>query len=75
MALTLTLLGAIRVFDIVWLTTKGGPGTSTITPTVVLYKRAFSNPDVGAACAIGVVLAVVALIVSLAVVKLSEGDD
>ncbi|MBI0375750.1 sugar ABC transporter permease [Streptomyces albiflaviniger] len=74
-ALTLTLLGAIRVFDIVWLTTKGGPGTSTITPTVVLYKRAFSNPDVGAACAIGVVLAVVALIVSLAVVKLSEGDD
>ncbi|MGV9850278.1 carbohydrate ABC transporter permease [Streptomyces sp. NPDC003442] len=74
-ALTLTLLGAIRVFDIVWLTTKGGPGTSTITPTVVLYKRAFSNPDVGAACAIGVVLAVVALIVSLAVVKLSESDD
>ncbi|MFE2447881.1 carbohydrate ABC transporter permease [Streptomyces melanosporofaciens] len=74
-ALTLTLLGAIRVFDIVWLTTKGGPGTSTITPSVVLYKRAFSNPDVGAACAIGVVLAVVALIVSLAVVKLSEGDD
>lgn len=74
-ALTLTLLGAIRVFDIVWLTTKGGPGTSTITPTVVLYKRAFSNPDVGAACAIGVVLAVVSLIVSLVVVKLSEGDD
>lgn len=74
-ALTLTLLGAIRVFDIVWLTTKGGPGTSTITPTVVLYQRAFANPDVGAACAIGVVLAVVSLVVSLVVVKLSEGDD
>ncbi|WP_234314664.1 carbohydrate ABC transporter permease [Streptomyces sp. NRRL F-5135] len=73
--LTLTLLGAIRVFDIVWLTTRGGPGTSTITPTVVLYQRAFANPDVGAACAIGVVLALVALIVSLVVVKLSEGDD
>ncbi|MFF0223511.1 carbohydrate ABC transporter permease [Streptomyces sp. NPDC004629] len=73
--LTLTLLGAIRVFDIVWLTTKGGPGTSTITPTVVLYQRAFTNPDVGAACAIGVVLALVSLIVSLVVVKLSEGDD
>jgi raffinose/stachyose/melibiose transport system permease protein len=72
--LTLTMLGAIRVFDIVWLTTKGGPGTSTITPTVVLYQRAFANPDVGAACAIGVVLAVVSLIVSLVVVKISEGD-
>ncbi|MGW3954234.1 carbohydrate ABC transporter permease [Streptomyces sp. NPDC004752] len=73
--LTLTLLAAIRVFDIVWLTTKGGPGTSTITPTVVLYQRAFTNPDVGAACAIGVVLAVVSMIVSLVVVKISEGDD
>ncbi|MFF4258682.1 carbohydrate ABC transporter permease [Streptomyces sp. NPDC001663] len=73
--LTLTLLGAIRVFDIVWLTTKGGPGTSTITPSVVLYQRAFTNPDVGAACAIGVVLALVSLTVSLIVVKLSEGDD
>lgn len=73
--LTLTLLGAIRVFDIVWLTTRGGPGTSTITPTVVLYERAFTNPDVGAACAIGVVLALVALVVSLVVVKLAEGDD
>ncbi|MEU1342241.1 sugar ABC transporter permease [Streptomyces sp. NPDC005827] len=73
--LTLTLLGAIRVFDIVWLTTKGGPGTSTITPTVVLYQRAFTNPDVGAACAIGVVLALVSLTVSLVVVKLTEGDD
>jgi raffinose/stachyose/melibiose transport system permease protein len=73
--LTLTMLGAIRVFDIVWLTTKGGPGTSTITPTVVLYQRAFANPDVGAACAIGVVLALVSLIVSLVVVKISEGDN
>ncbi|MGI5518684.1 carbohydrate ABC transporter permease [Streptomyces sp. CA-106131] len=73
--LTLTVLGAIRVFDIVWLTTKGGPGTSTITPTVLLYQRAFANPDIGAASAIGVVLALVSLIVSLVVVRLSEGDD
>ena len=73
--LTLTLIGAMRVFDVVWLTTKGGPGTSTITPTVVLYQRAFANPDIGAACAIGVVLAALALVVSLVVVKISEGDN
>jgi raffinose/stachyose/melibiose transport system permease protein len=71
---TLTVLGAIRVFDIVWLTTRGGPGTSTITPTIVLYQRAFANPDVGAAAAIGVVLAIVSLIVALIVVRLSEDD-
>jgi raffinose/stachyose/melibiose transport system permease protein len=71
---TLTVLGAIRVFDIVWLTTRGGPGTSTITPTIVLYQRAFANPDVGAAAAIGVVLAVVSLVIALVVVRLSEDD-
>ncbi len=71
-ALTLSALGALRVFDIVWLTTRGGPGTSTITPTIILYERAFTNPDIGAASAIGVILAVVSLAVALCVVKLSE---
>ncbi len=72
---TLTMLGAIRVFDIVWLTTRGGPGTSTITPTVVMYQRAFANPDVGAASAIGVVLALVSLVIALIVVRLSEDGN
>lgn len=71
-ALTLSALGALRVFDIVWLTTRGGPGISTVTPTIILYERAFSHPAIGAASAIGVVLAVVSLVVALCVVKLSE---
>ncbi|MEU6717841.1 sugar ABC transporter permease [Nonomuraea sp. NPDC046802] len=74
-AVTLTVLGAIRVFDIVWLTTRGGPGTSTITPTIVMYQRAFANPDVGAASAIGVVLALVSLVIALVVVRLSENGN
>lgn len=71
--LTLTMLGAIRVFDIVWLTTQGGPGISTITPTVVLYERAFANPDIGSAAAIGVVLAAVSLVIVLVIVRVAEG--
>lgn len=70
--LTLTTLGAIRVFDIVWLTTHGGPGTSTVTPTTVLYERAFANPDIGTAAAVGVVIALVSLAVSMAILRLSE---
>lgn len=71
--LALTMIGAIRLFDLVWLTTKGGPGISTITPTVVLYERAFANPDVGSAAAIGVVMSLVSLLVVLVIVKLAEG--
>ncbi|HEY8302582.1 MAG TPA: sugar ABC transporter permease [Jatrophihabitans sp.] len=73
--LTLTLVGAIRVFDIVWLTTRGGPGTSTVTPTIVLYERAFSNPDIGSAAAIGVILSVLALLVTLVIVKVAGERD
>jgi raffinose/stachyose/melibiose transport system permease protein len=71
--LALTMIGAIRLFDLVWLTTKGGPGISTITPTVVLYERAFANPDVGSAAAIGVVMSAVSLLVVLVIVKVAEG--
>jgi raffinose/stachyose/melibiose transport system permease protein len=71
--LALTMIGAIRLFDLVWLTTKGGPGISTITPTVVLYERAFANPDVGSAAAIGVVMSVVSLVIVLVIVKVAEG--
>jgi raffinose/stachyose/melibiose transport system permease protein len=71
--LAITMIGAIRLFDIVWLTTKGGPGISTITPTVVLYERAFANPDVGSAAAIGVVMSLVSLAIVLVIVKIAEG--
>jgi len=71
--LALTMIGAIRLFDLVWLTTKGGPGISTITPTVVLYERAFANPNVGSAAAIGVVMSLVSLVVVLVIVKVAEG--
>jgi raffinose/stachyose/melibiose transport system permease protein len=71
--LTLTMVAAIRVFDIIWLTTRGGPGISTISPTMVLYQRAFANPDIGSAAAIGVVLAAASLVVVLVIVRVAEG--
>lgn len=71
-ALTLTITGALRTFDLVWITTQGGPGTSTTTPALLLYQKAFLNPDVGMAAAIGIVLAVVCLLVALVINRLSE---
>ncbi len=74
-ALTLTVTGALRTFDLVWLTTRGGPGTSTITPSFLLYTKAFSVGDVGAAAAIGVVMAVTCLLVALVIVRLVERES
>lgn len=71
-ALTLTVTGALRTFDLVWLTTRGGPGTSTITPSFLLYTKAFAVGDVGAAAAIGVVLTIACLLISLLIIRLLE---
>jgi len=74
-ALTLSITGALRAFDLVWVTTQGGPGTSTTTPALLLYRKAFLNPDVGMAAAIGIVLAIVCLLVALVITKISEESD
>jgi raffinose/stachyose/melibiose transport system permease protein len=56
-ALTLTTIAALRNFDLVYLTTGGGPGTSTSVPAFEVYNRAFRGGDVGTAAAIGVTVA------------------
>ncbi|MHA7170987.1 carbohydrate ABC transporter permease [Arthrobacter bambusae] len=73
-ALTLTVTAALRAFDLIWITTRGGPGTSTQTPAVALYKAAFVNPNVGQAAAIGVVMAILCLAIALAITRVSEKE-
>jgi len=73
-ALTLTVTGALRTFDLVWITTRGGPGTSTLTPAVALYKAAFQNPQVGLAAAIGIVMAVLCLLIAILIGRIAERD-
>lgn len=73
-ALTLTITGALRTFDLVWITTRGGPGNSTLTPAVALYRAAFENPQIGLAAAIGIVMAVVCLLIALGIQRIAERD-
>jgi raffinose/stachyose/melibiose transport system permease protein len=55
-ALTITVIAALRSFDLVYVMTNGGPNNATKVPAVYLYQRAFQNGEVGAACAVAVVL-------------------
>lgn len=73
-ALTLTITGALRTFDLVWVTTKGGPGTATLTPAVALYRAAFVNPQVGRAAAIGIVMALLCLAIALIITRVAERE-
>ena len=46
-ALTLTIIAALKTFDLVYVTTNGGPGTSTSVPSFEVYRRAFQMGEVG----------------------------
>jgi multiple sugar transport system permease protein/raffinose/stachyose/melibiose transport system permease protein len=66
--LTLSLIGKMKVFDLVWIMTQGGPLWSTETVSTYFYKRAFnwSTFDLGYPSAIAVVWFVVVLTFVLA---------
>jgi ABC-type sugar transport system permease subunit len=63
-ALVLTVTNALRNFDIVWNTTSGGPGTSTLVPSYLIYEGAFITRKVGFAAAASVVLTLLILAIT-----------
>jgi len=73
-ALTVTTIGALRSFDLVYVATRGGPGFSTRVPAVYLFLRAFSENQVGSAAAIGIVLAIIIFIVVYLILRLAETE-
>lgn len=61
--LVLSFIGKMKIFDLVWITTKGGPLWSTETVSTYVYKRAFewSTFDLGYPSAIASVWFVIVL--------------
>ena len=73
-ALTLTTIMALRTFDLIYVSTSGGPGTSTTVPSVLVYQNAFVNGRVGLAAAVAVVLTALIFVVAFAITRLVDRD-
>lgn len=74
-ALVLTTTYALRNFDVVWNTTNGGPGNTTIMPSVIIYKAAFNTRDYGMAAAVSVLLTVMILAVTALILFLLRDKE
>lgn len=61
----LGIIGSLKTFDIVFLLTGGGPGRSTEFLTTFLYRKAFDEYNGGQAAAIGMIILVIALVLSV----------
>ena len=72
--LTVTVIAALAAFDIVYVSTGGGPGGSTAVPGIQIYFLAFLERQVGLASALAVVLIVLVLLVILPIQRLTRGS-
>ena len=71
-ALTLTTIYALRNFDLVYITTRGGPGDATSVPAFQVYSRAFESGQVGSAAALGLCLTAVIFAITFGVNRVAE---
>jgi len=68
-ALITTIIAALRVFDLVYVTTRGGPGDSTLVTGFLVYRAAFQQNRIGYAAAIATVMTIVIFTISLIVLR------
>ncbi|KOG10668.1 MULTISPECIES: carbohydrate ABC transporter permease [Streptomyces] len=61
----LSVIGAIQLFDLVWVMTAGGPNHSSETMAISMFQFGFKRYQVGYASAISVVLFMISLVFSL----------
>ena len=74
-ALVLTIIAALKTFDLVYMTTSGGPGNSTTVPSYEVYFRAFDLREVGSASAVAIVLTVLIFAINVGVTRIGERES
>jgi len=70
--LTVTVIAALAAFDIVYVSTAGGPGNSTAVPGIQIYILAFTQRAVGLASALAVLLMLLVIVVIIPIQRLSR---
>ncbi|SDJ56747.1 carbohydrate ABC transporter permease [Streptomyces indicus] len=62
----LSVIGAIQLFDLVWVTTQGGPDHHSETMAVTLFQFGFKRYQIGYASAISIAMFLISLVFALA---------
>ena len=62
----LSIIGAIQLFDLVWVMTGGGPIDASNTMAVYMINHGFKRFEFGYASAVAVIMLVISLVIALA---------
>ncbi|MEW1843555.1 sugar ABC transporter permease [Nonomuraea angiospora] len=72
---TVTVIAALASFDIIYISTQGGPGNTTMVPGLQIYYLAFSEREVGMASALALVLMVLVIACALPIQWFTKEGD
>ena len=71
----MSLTNSLKVFDIILALTKGGPGTSTYSATLLIYRDAFTNNRYGMGSAESIIYFLFVLVVTQLVLKIFSSRE
>ncbi|OWR28871.1 sugar ABC transporter permease [Saccharibacillus sp. O23] len=72
---TMSIIGALQLFDQAFVLTQGGPANATKTPVYLIYQQGFNQLQMGYASAQAFVLAMAILIFSLISMRLNRSEE
>lgn len=75
MCILLDIIGSVKVFDLVFAMTGGGPNGLTNLPTTLMYNEAFKYNHYGLGSAIGIIILIICLAGTLISNKLTKSKE
>ena len=73
-AVLIRLIAAMKTYDLIYILTRGGPGTATETISFSIWKEAFTTLEMGRAAAASFLLLLAILVLSVVLVRFSRAD-
>jgi len=73
--IVLSMIGSLKVFDIIYIMTQGGPGRATESLTTYIFGRAFDANKFGYGTAVAMVMFAIILVLSLIQLRFLSGRE
>jgi multiple sugar transport system permease protein len=74
-AALIRMISAFKTYDLIYILTRGGPGTATETISYTIWKQAFTSLEMGKAAAASFLLLVAILILTIILIRVMPHDE
>lgn len=74
-AVLIRMIAAMKTYDLIYVLTRGGPGSSTETISYSIWKNAFTSLDMGRSAAASFLLLIAILVLTVILVRVMNRDE